>query len=567
LSANATANPPLPTPHSLRTTLQSFDSPAWRRWLLALAVLAGVPLRFWNLAGVPSSLNEDESVYAYDAYSIFHTGRDHHGHPFPLAGLESFGPFSGAVLSFLEAPAVGVLGLHVWVVRAVPALVSLITIPCVAWLGLLLFDSWLVGLTAAWVVALLPWDVENARFANLPAIVPAMAVITLLLLIYAFKRESNRAIVFAALAGSLAMATYHTMKVYLPLLALASVPMFWRKIRMLSREAIAYAALVFAFVGGPVLFLTAFDPAGRARASETMSSGRGIATLASHYFAYFSPSFLFTSGDGDPMHTPSGYGVLLWTLCPFLAIGLGALAFDIVKPATPWRRSAALFLLAALVLYPFPGCFTKPNPNVERAVHVIPVLALIAAVGVRATVTVSRRLARRVGIDRRAVLLLWVVPALAAFGFEGQAQFRNYFTTYPGEVSGKFQYGLEDAVQYALAHQTGYDQIWVTGANQPYIYVLFEASWPPSDVHQHLNVVRGSPGNQYVKAIGKFRFPKGIGQGPPIDIKDAALPILETIVNPATGKTAYVIRGGTVVSHGRVLVIERPPGTSKPLAR
>ena len=92
-----------------------------------------------DLPGVPSSLNQDEAVYAYDAFSIFHTGRDHHGHPFPLAGLESSGPFSGAKLSFLEAPSVGILGLHVWVMRAVPALVSLITTPAVAGLGLRLF--------------------------------------------------------------------------------------------------------------------------------------------------------------------------------------------------------------------------------------------------------------------------------------------------------------------------------------------------------------------------------------------------------------------------------------------
>jgi 4-amino-4-deoxy-L-arabinose transferase-like glycosyltransferase len=156
LSAIEDLELPASRSHSRPVRLRALDRPTWRHWLAALAVLAGIPLRFWNLAGVPSSLNQDEAVYAYDAFSIFHTGRDHHGHPFPLAGLESFGPFSGAMLSFLEVPAVGILGLHVWVVRAVPALVSLITIPCVAGLGLLLFDSWLVGLTAAWVVALLP---------------------------------------------------------------------------------------------------------------------------------------------------------------------------------------------------------------------------------------------------------------------------------------------------------------------------------------------------------------------------------------------------------------------------
>ena len=158
------------------------------------------------------------------------------------------------------------------------------------------------------------------------------------------------------------------------------------------------------------------------------------------------------------MHTPAGYGVLLWTLAPFLSIGLGALVVDVIRPATPWRRSAALFLLAAFVLYPFPGCFTTPNPNAVRAVHVIPVLALIAAVGVRAGVRGSQLLARRWRLARRIVIALWVVPALMGCGFEAQAQFRNYFDDYSSQVSGKFQYGLQDAVRYALAHQTNYNQ-------------------------------------------------------------------------------------------------------------
>ena len=523
-------------------------------------MLTGAALRLWNLSGVPSSLNQDEAVYAYDAFSIFHTGRDHHGHPFPLAGLESFGPFSGSVLSFLEAPVVGLFGLHVWSARVVPALFSLLAIPGAAWLGALLFESTLVGLIAAWIVALLPWDVENARFANLPAIVPAMAVLTLVLLIYALKHAGNRAIVWAALAASLSMATYHTMKVYLPLLAVAVIPIFWRSIRALSLEALAYAGLVVLSIGGPVLYLTAFDPSGRARASETMSTRSGLIPFLGHYLAYFSPSFLFTSGDGDPMHTPSGYGVLPWTLLPFLVIGAGALVHQVARPRNPWRRSAALFVLAALALYPFPGCFTTPDPSAVRAVHVIPILALIAAVGARTAVSWSTRGAQHLMFSWSTPLaLIWIVPALIGFGGEAWTQYHNYFDDYPDEVATEFQYGLTGAVDYAIAHEATSDQIWVTGANQPYIYVLFEAEWSPTDVHQHLMVVRGAPGAEWVEAIGKFRFPAAVRGKPPSDIAAANLPILQRFSLP-NGEPAFIVRGGTVAKRGRVLVIERASG-------
>ena len=68
---------------------------AWRRGapelLVVAALLVGLGLRFVNLAGLPPALHQDEAVNGYDAYSLWLTGRDHNGHPFPFAGLESFG--------------------------------------------------------------------------------------------------------------------------------------------------------------------------------------------------------------------------------------------------------------------------------------------------------------------------------------------------------------------------------------------------------------------------------------------------------------------------------------------
>jgi len=93
-----------------------WDTPA--AWVLA-AILAGALLRFTNLGEIPSGLNQDEAVNGYDAYSLFLTGRDHHGHPFPFAGLESFGDWASPLLTFLTVPAVGLFGLRVEVVRGV----------------------------------------------------------------------------------------------------------------------------------------------------------------------------------------------------------------------------------------------------------------------------------------------------------------------------------------------------------------------------------------------------------------------------------------------------------------
>src|SRR5262245_4132356 len=96
-----------------------------------LAILVGTFLRYAYLQDIPPGLNQDEAVNGYDAYSLFLTGRDHHGHPFPFAGLESFGDWASPVLTFLTVPAVGVLGLRVESVRGVAAALGVLSIPLI----------------------------------------------------------------------------------------------------------------------------------------------------------------------------------------------------------------------------------------------------------------------------------------------------------------------------------------------------------------------------------------------------------------------------------------------------
>src|SRR5512143_1821926 len=96
--------------------------------LLIIAILVGSILRFAQLKQIPPGIEQDEAVNGYDAYSLFLTGRDHHGHPFPFAGLESFGDWVSPLLTFITTPAVGLFGLRVEVVRGVAAALGVLAI-------------------------------------------------------------------------------------------------------------------------------------------------------------------------------------------------------------------------------------------------------------------------------------------------------------------------------------------------------------------------------------------------------------------------------------------------------
>jgi 4-amino-4-deoxy-L-arabinose transferase-like glycosyltransferase len=527
--------------------------PATATVLLAAAIVVGAVLRFADLGGVPPALNQDEAVYGYDAYSLLQTGRDHLGHPFPFTSLETFGDWSSPLLSYLSIPAVALFGLRAEVLRGVSAALGVAAIPILYLLARVLFDRRAVALLAAWLIALSPWHVHLSRWAIIPTVVPTMTALTLLLLVWAVRRRSARGIVAAGLVAGFTVAGYHAMKLYVPLLLGAVAAVYARTLARMNREALAYAAVVFLIIAGPILYLTVRDPGGGARLAQTsVFRAREVdaLVLARQYLAYFSPRFLFVAGDGDPMHTPAGAGVAPWATLPLLVAGLVWLGWAALRPAPSWTRGAARLLLLALVLYPAPGMLTVPTPHTLRAAHLLPLLALIGGVGGVALWDCGRRLLAPVAPAVRWGAAAAVLAAGALALGELAGRYHHYFTAYPRAVARHFQYGLREALAYARAHEQEYDEIWVTDANQPYIYVLFFSRWPPSDVHRHLVVRRDPPAFNEVQAIGRYRF------GPLPDTTAAALAPLFTVFDPA-GRAAYTVRGGAVDGR-RLLFIHRP---------
>ncbi|MBA3943684.1 MAG: phospholipid carrier-dependent glycosyltransferase [Herpetosiphonaceae bacterium] len=523
--------------------------------LLLGAVVVAVGLRYANLKGIPPALNQDEAVNGYDAYSLFRTGRDHLGHPFPFAGLESFGDWTSPLLTFLTIPFVGLLGLHTEVLRLVSATVGVLLVPIIYLLGCELWQRRSVGILAAWFIAVLPWHVHLSRWAIPPTMVPTMIALTILALVWSLRRWSNLGLINTAIIAGLTFASYPTMKLYVPLLVGVVLLIYWRSIKHLRFAAISYAILIFVVIAGPILYLSTFDPAGRARLDQVSifrATHVDAPLLIRQYASYFSPRFLFTAGDGDPMHVPSGYGVEQYSALPFLLIGLVALGYGVVQTQHPRRRAASLVLLSALVLYPVPGSLTLPSPHVLRGAHLIPLSALVAAIGAVTLADLIIRLLRtRRPQARRVALLMLTVIACGSFGRELFGFYKDYFHTYPQQVLGQFQYGLEQALSYVHDHADGASEIWISNANEAYIYVLFYERWSPDDVHQYLAVRRRPPAFNTVDTFDKYHF------GEPSAAQSKALTILYTISYP-NGSPAYEVLGGQTKEHKPIFVIRHP---------
>src|SRR5574340_1073874 len=97
-------------------------------FLLILIIIFAFYLRTVSLSNNPVSLNQDEAVNGYDAYSLGQTLRDYHGHFLPSA-LESFGDWVSPALTYLTVPFVKLFGLSVYSIRLATATAGTLLVP------------------------------------------------------------------------------------------------------------------------------------------------------------------------------------------------------------------------------------------------------------------------------------------------------------------------------------------------------------------------------------------------------------------------------------------------------
>jgi len=392
-----------------------------------------------------------------------------------------------------------------------------------------------------------------------PSIVPTMIALTMLLLVRAMHRRGSRNVVFLGTVAGLTVISYPTMKLYVPLLLVAALFIYWRTILRLNREALCYGALVFVLIAGPNLYLSLADPAGGARLDQVSvlnAPNLSAGLLLRDYTHYFSPKVFFMTGSDHPgwTGTPPGRGVEPLALLPFLVAGLAWLALSGLRGAGADSRHSALLVLSALALYPIPGTLTlPPTAHLGRATHLIPLIAIITAGGgVALADLVIRSLRERAAIIAKSSVWAGAVVATALLGVDLLGRYDYYFNRYGDvdHVADYYQYGVEQAVRYAHEHEAEYDEIWLTDINEAYIYVLFYTRWPPTQVHQTIEVQRHPPEFNEVEKLGKYNF------GALPSAEPGRLPPVEEIPR-ASGIPAYEIRAGILQDRGRVLWVHR----------
>ncbi len=445
---------------------------------LALIVTAAVGLRLYNLSELPAGFFCDEAGLGYNAYSILETGRDETGAFLPLYVWSFDVSYKNPVFVYSTILPVAVFGLTEAAVRLTSAIYGSATVVAMFFLGRALMGPW-VGLLAAAFLAVCPWHVHFSRIGFELVTLPFFFILGLTSLVR--WTQGHRRLALAMVWFGLTLYTYAIAKLLVPLFLLGFVFLYQRALRHRWRESLLAFALL-AVTAAPVVVFDLRHPERSTSyfqegtilnlESEPLALGRRFAV---NYLAFFSPDFLFRSGDQRLRHAVRGHGELYPFYAPLIALGvLTVLA----------RRERKLWLAFWwLLAYPVAPALMTEIPSASRGFIGSAAFCLFAGIGAGTVLRWPQRLAGR-PLLVRATQATIVLAGLAVLVPEVAHYWHLYTVEYPryaAKFFTGFQFGKRDVIAYFATHQDAYDQMVLTTylSNQAHIFPLFYERFSP----------------------------------------------------------------------------------------
>ncbi|MEJ5310461.1 MAG: glycosyltransferase family 39 protein [Anaerolineae bacterium] len=445
-------------------------------WLMLAVLLLASALRMIALETTPPGFYVDEAIESYDAYALWHTGRDHHGTRFPITpgGVNDY---RMPLFIYLLAPLVGTAGLTVTTARLGAAFCSILGVAGIYALGSRMVNR-VVGVTAALFLAISPWHVPFGRFTHEGSAAVLITVLAIGMLWQWRTRQRRGWLIGAAVMSALGIYTYSTMKLFLPLMLLSIAVFWWRTLWSRWRQVLSAAAIGLLLVT-PMLYVHIRDSdkmQARYRAVAVFQPerpfGEALVEALQNTWNNLSPDFLFGRGDHDALYHPQGTGQLYLAQAALIALGV---VWGLRRRQT---RTATLLLGMWTLLSVLPAALTIHCPgsgsgNASRALTAVVSWQLLSGLGVAAVLSTisSRRLLWGIGL----ALSLWV-------GYDAGQFFVYYFGDYATDAYYHFDGQMQAIMTQVAPVAAEYDTIYLTClANDfPYTQILFYTRYDPN---------------------------------------------------------------------------------------
>ncbi len=376
-----------------------------KSWLLlTIIILFAISLRLINFGSNPVSLYWDEVAIGLDVQSILETGKDiNNNHPLqPL--FKSYGDYKAPIYILITTFFAKFFGVTEKIIR-LPSLLSFAGL-CLSLFFLLklIFPSkklipWISLIT----LSLLPWSYHFSRIGMESHLSLFFLTSSIYFLIKSLKEKKLLLTSLSSLTLSLGIYSYIVLRIIGPILFFLAFLLYKTKSQKFNKKSFLISTVIIT-VSIFILTSSSFYKESqnyRLSNNNLLTSTTHIESSVqskltttntiidravfhryyykakeylSNYLEYFSPQFLFLTGDPNQRHH-SGYGgELLLVQGIFLAIGLFSLLKTTPKPK--------LLILFWLFLSPSIAALVNETPHASRSIYQMIPLVIIISLGI-----------------------------------------------------------------------------------------------------------------------------------------------------------------------------------------
>jgi 4-amino-4-deoxy-L-arabinose transferase-like glycosyltransferase len=460
----------------------------------------------------------------YNAYSILTTGKDEHRRFLPVDTFVAYGDYKPPLAIYTTVPFVALFGLNELAVRLPSAIFGTLTVLITFFLVKELFKrssfNNQLAILASLLLAISPWHINLSR-AGFEANIALFFVVFGSWLVLS-SRTHPRRWMFAWLPFAASVYTFNSARYFSVFIGIALIIFTYQQIRknigkfiigiivaclavapivphILSKEARLRFVEVNIFTDASVV-TTSNERIARVPENiiNKIVNNRRVGYARSfliHFFDNLEPDFLFIKGDGNPKFSIQDVGQLYIIEAPFLVIGIFAMLLS--------DPSIAVLLLIWLVSAIIPAATARETPHALRILNSLPTWQIFIAFGILTTYLYLKKVGKKTFRFTVVFCLLLVV----LYAFSVTYYLHNYYSHYPSEFSGEWQYGYREAIQRSVTIEQHYNKIQISDTiGRPYMYTLFYTRTDPNFLFSTIDASFDAAGFYHVYGFGKYRF-------------------------------------------------------------
>jgi hypothetical protein len=339
-----------------------------------------------------------------------------------------------------------------------------------------------ISLLASLLIALAPWHIQLSRIAHDAGYGLLTQFLALATLFLGLRLRNSKIVYLAAFFFGLTFYAYHGPRLTSPFLVLLII-LVWRK-KYLRYLIISFC--IFALVVAPIVFDFVSKPLGQTRFGGINIFVRDPdkpfnlilipVKFITNYFLQLSPGYLFFDASGTRYFNVARVGLMYEILLPFVFVGI----YVSSKISPPLRN----FLLGTVLISVLPGALTSGPPNAGRNMLLLPILEILAALGIWKCLHYAYR---------RRFSQFYQVVGISIYALSLLLFLAHYYTLDPNVFWQQWQWPQKKITQDILSLETSANRIIVSESlKQEYIYILYYGAKSPLWLKNDTNKQRAS---------------------------------------------------------------------------